>query len=75
MIRATVAVERFTETTRRRCSDGSFAELTTTIAAVDKPQVLLKTSDTRLDLPRRLWSKLPMFLANRLGARLSRYLP
>ena len=53
VIRATVAVERFTETTRRRCSDGSFAELTTTIAAVDKPQVLLKTSDTRLDLPRR----------------------
>jgi FemAB-related protein (PEP-CTERM system-associated) len=32
-------------------------------------------SNPRLDLPRRLWSKLPMFLANRLGARLSRYLP
>jgi predicted N-acyltransferase len=32
-------------------------------------------SNPRLALPRRLWSKLPMFLANRLGARLSRYLP
>ena len=32
-------------------------------------------SNPRLDLPRRLWSKLPMFVANRLGARLSRYLP
>jgi FemAB-related protein (PEP-CTERM system-associated) len=29
----------------------------------------------RLDLPRRIWSKLPTFVANRLGARLSRYLP
>jgi FemAB-related protein (PEP-CTERM system-associated) len=29
----------------------------------------------RLDLPRRMWSKVPMFVANRLGARLSRYLP
>ncbi len=32
-------------------------------------------SNPRLALPRRLWSKMPMFLANRLGARLSRYLP
>jgi len=32
-------------------------------------------SNPRLDLPRRLWSKLPLFVANRLGARLSRYLP
>jgi FemAB-related protein (PEP-CTERM system-associated) len=32
-------------------------------------------SNPRLELPRRLWSKMPMFLANRLGARLSRYLP
>ncbi|MCY2958267.1 MAG: FemAB family PEP-CTERM system-associated protein [Planctomycetota bacterium] len=29
----------------------------------------------KLDLPRRIWSNLPMFLTNRLGARLSRYLP
>ena len=29
----------------------------------------------KLDLPRRIWSKVPMFAANRLGARLSRYLP
>ncbi len=53
VIRATLSVERFTETSRQRCGDGSFAQLTTTIASVDKPQVLLKTSDTRLDLPRR----------------------
>ncbi|MBL8728753.1 MAG: FemAB family PEP-CTERM system-associated protein [Planctomycetes bacterium] len=32
-------------------------------------------SNPRLDLPRRIWSNMPMFLANRLGARLSRYLP
>jgi FemAB-related protein (PEP-CTERM system-associated) len=32
-------------------------------------------SNPKLDLPRRLWSKMPMFLANWLGARLSRYLP
>jgi FemAB-related protein (PEP-CTERM system-associated) len=32
-------------------------------------------SNPRLDLPRRVWSNMPMFLANRLGARLSRYLP
>lgn len=32
-------------------------------------------SNPRLELPRRLWSKMPMFLANWLGARLSRYLP
>ena len=32
-------------------------------------------SNPKLALPRRLWSKLPMFVANRLGARLSRYLP
>ncbi|MCA8951274.1 MAG: FemAB family PEP-CTERM system-associated protein [Planctomycetes bacterium] len=29
----------------------------------------------RLELPRRLWSKMPMFLTNRLGGRLSRFLP
>lgn len=32
-------------------------------------------SNPKLDLPRRMWSNLPMFIANRLGARLSRYLP
>jgi FemAB-related protein (PEP-CTERM system-associated) len=32
-------------------------------------------SNPRLDLPRRLWSKMPIVLANRLGAWLSRYLP
>ncbi|MBM4060018.1 MAG: FemAB family PEP-CTERM system-associated protein [Planctomycetes bacterium] len=32
-------------------------------------------SNPRLDLPRRLWSRLPLFLTTRLGARLSRYLP
>ncbi len=32
-------------------------------------------SNPRLDLPRRMWSKMPMWAANRLGARLSRYLP
>lgn len=29
----------------------------------------------KLDLPRRIWSKMPTMFANRLGARLSRYLP
>ncbi len=29
----------------------------------------------KLDLPRRIWSKMPTMLANRLGARLSRFLP
>jgi FemAB-related protein (PEP-CTERM system-associated) len=29
----------------------------------------------RLYLPQRLWSKLPLFVANRLGSRLSRWLP
>ena len=29
----------------------------------------------KLDLPRRIWSKMPTMVANRLGARLSRYLP
>ena len=29
----------------------------------------------RLELPRRLWSKMPKFLTNRLGGRLSRFLP
>jgi FemAB-related protein (PEP-CTERM system-associated) len=29
----------------------------------------------KLDLPRRMWSKMPTMFANRLGARLSRYLP
>jgi len=32
-------------------------------------------SNPRLDLPRRIWSNMPMFLTNRLGGRLSRYLP
>ncbi len=32
-------------------------------------------SNPKLDLPRRIWSRLPMFLCNRLGARLSRYIP
>jgi FemAB-related protein (PEP-CTERM system-associated) len=32
-------------------------------------------SNPRLDLPRRIWSNMPVFVANRLGARLSRYLP
>ncbi|MEO6594227.1 MAG: FemAB family XrtA/PEP-CTERM system-associated protein [Planctomycetota bacterium] len=32
-------------------------------------------SNPRLELPRRLWSKMPMFFANHLGARLSRYIP
>ncbi|MBL8723543.1 MAG: FemAB family PEP-CTERM system-associated protein [Planctomycetes bacterium] len=32
-------------------------------------------SNPRLALPRRIWSKLPMFLTNSLGARLSRFLP
>ncbi len=29
----------------------------------------------KLDLPRRMWSKMPTMMANLLGARLSRYLP
>ncbi len=29
----------------------------------------------KLDLPRRIWSRMPTLVANRLGARLSRYLP
>jgi FemAB-related protein (PEP-CTERM system-associated) len=32
-------------------------------------------SNPKLDLPRRVWSNMPMFLCNRLGARLSRYIP
>ncbi|MBL8749399.1 MAG: FemAB family PEP-CTERM system-associated protein [Planctomycetes bacterium] len=32
-------------------------------------------SNPRLALPRRIWSRMPMFLCNGLGARLSRYLP
>ncbi len=32
-------------------------------------------SNPKLDLPRRVWSRMPMFLANQLGARLSRYIP
>ena len=32
-------------------------------------------SNPKLALPRRLWSKLPMFVCNGLGARLSRHLP
>ena len=29
----------------------------------------------RLELPRRMWSKMPLFVTSRLGGRLSRYLP
>jgi FemAB-related protein (PEP-CTERM system-associated) len=32
-------------------------------------------SNPRLALPRRVWSHMPMWIANPLGARLSRYLP
>ena len=32
-------------------------------------------SNPKLDKPRQLWSKLPLFVANSLGGRLSRYLP
>ena len=32
-------------------------------------------SNPKLALPRRIWSKLPMWMCNRLGGRLSRYLP
>ena len=32
-------------------------------------------SNPKLETPRRLWSKLPKGVANRIGARLSRYLP
>jgi len=32
-------------------------------------------SNPKLNLPRALWSRMPMFLANQLGARLSRYIP
>ncbi|MBL8754962.1 MAG: FemAB family PEP-CTERM system-associated protein [Planctomycetes bacterium] len=32
-------------------------------------------SNPKLDLPRRLWSRMPMFLCNGLGARLSRFIP
>ena len=32
-------------------------------------------SNPKLDLPRRIWSNMPMFVANRLGGFLSRYLP
>lgn len=32
-------------------------------------------SNPRLARPRQLWSKLPLFMANSLGGRLSRYLP
>lgn len=32
-------------------------------------------SNPRLDLPRRIWSNMPLFLTSRLGGRLSRYLP
>ena len=32
-------------------------------------------SNPKLALPRRIWSKMPRFLANRLGSRLSRYIP
>ena len=53
VIAAKVNVERFREVSRGTCRDGSIAELTTTIASVSDPQVLLKTSDTRVDLPRR----------------------
>lgn len=32
-------------------------------------------SNPKLELPRRIWSNMPMFVANRLGGMLSRYLP
>jgi FemAB-related protein (PEP-CTERM system-associated) len=32
-------------------------------------------SNPKLAMPRRIWSKLPLWLCNRLGGRLSRYLP
>lgn len=32
-------------------------------------------SNPKLEGPRRMWSKLPSFVANRVGGRLSRYLP
>lgn len=32
-------------------------------------------SNPKLALPRRIWSKLPMWMCSRLGGRLSRYLP
>lgn len=32
-------------------------------------------SNPKLELPRRIWSNMPMFVANRLGGFLSRYLP
>jgi FemAB-related protein (PEP-CTERM system-associated) len=32
-------------------------------------------SNPKLALPRRIWSHLPMFVCNQLGARLSRYIP
>ena len=32
-------------------------------------------SNPRLAMPRRVWSKLPAMVANRLGGRLSRYIP
>ncbi len=32
-------------------------------------------SNPRLQLPRRIWSRMPLFLCNQLGARLSRYIP
>ncbi len=32
-------------------------------------------SNPKLDLPRRMWSRMPMFLCNGLGAKLSRYIP
>jgi FemAB-related protein (PEP-CTERM system-associated) len=32
-------------------------------------------SNPRLQLPRRVWSRMPLFLCNQLGARLSRYIP
>ncbi|MFK7739173.1 MAG: FemAB family XrtA/PEP-CTERM system-associated protein [Planctomycetota bacterium] len=32
-------------------------------------------SNPKLALPRRVWSKMPMMVCNRLGAKLSRYLP
>jgi FemAB-related protein (PEP-CTERM system-associated) len=32
-------------------------------------------SNPKLALPRRIWSRMPLFLCNQLGARLSRYIP
>ncbi len=53
VLRANVALERFTETSRQECRDGTIAELTTRVGMLARSRVLLKTSGTLLDLPRR----------------------